>query len=94
MVKYPTAISLFVAGGQHHPAELVRQRHQGGAAAPALQVLLREVGVTTRERDYVRVVGQRIHGDRFAYRAYSEAFPADPNGTGARDPDDRLLRRL
>jgi tetratricopeptide (TPR) repeat protein len=37
-------------------------------------------GVTTRERDYVRVVGQRIHGDRFAYRAYSEAFPADPMG--------------
>ena len=37
-------------------------------------------GVTTREEAYVRAVGQRIHGDRHAYRAYAEAYPADPMG--------------
>jgi tetratricopeptide (TPR) repeat protein len=37
-------------------------------------------GATAREQAYVRAVGQRIHGDRFAYRAYAEAYPADPIG--------------
>ena len=37
-------------------------------------------GSTAREQAYVRAVGQRIHGDRFAYRAYAEAYPEDPIG--------------
>jgi tetratricopeptide (TPR) repeat protein len=37
-------------------------------------------GSTAREQAYVRAVGQRIHGDRIAYRAYSEAYPEDPMG--------------
>jgi hypothetical protein len=44
----------------------------------ALESLAR--GSTTREQAYVRAVGQRIHGDRFAYRAYAEAYPEDPIG--------------
>jgi len=37
-------------------------------------------GVTAREEAYVRAVGQRIHGERLAYRAYAEAYPGDPMG--------------
>jgi len=37
-------------------------------------------GATAREQAYVRAVGQRIHGNRFAYRAYAEAYPEDPIG--------------
>ena len=37
-------------------------------------------GSTAREQAYVRAVGQRIHGDRIAYRAYAEAYPEDPMG--------------
>lgn len=37
-------------------------------------------GVTAREEAYVHAVGQRIHGDRYAYRAYAEAYPGDPMG--------------
>lgn len=37
-------------------------------------------GATARERAYVQAVGQRIHGDRLAYRAYAEAYPEDPMG--------------
>ena len=44
----------------------------------ALESLAR--GATAREQAYVRAVGQRIHGDRLAYRAYAEAYPADPIG--------------
>ena len=44
----------------------------------ALESLAR--GATAREQAYVRAVGQRIHGDRLAYRAYAEAYPEDPIG--------------
>jgi len=37
-------------------------------------------GSTAREQAYVRAVGQRIHGDRLAYRAYAELYPEDPIG--------------
>ena len=39
-----------VARGQHHPAELVGQRHQRDAAEAALHILLGEVGCPTLER--------------------------------------------
>jgi hypothetical protein len=35
---------------------------------------------TPREVSFVHAVGDRIHGDRSAYRAYVDAFPSDPMG--------------
>ena len=50
-----------VAGGEHHPPELVAQRHQRGAADAALQVLLRQVGCPAGERlgGHLQVRGER-----------------------------------
>ena len=56
-----------VAGGEHHPAELVRQRHQRGATDAALQVLLGEVGRAAVERrgEHVEVRSEsRLDGHR------------------------------
>ena len=39
-----------VAGRDHEPAELVRERHQQRPADPRLQVLLGQVGLAPRER--------------------------------------------
>ena len=39
-----------------------------------------ERGATARERAFVHIVGERIHGDRGAYGSYVQEYPGDPMG--------------
>ena len=60
--EVPDGHLALVAGGEHHPAELVRHRHQGGAADAALQVLLGDVrrSLAERRRERAKLLQRRL----------------------------------
>ncbi len=78
-----------VAGGEHEPAELVRQRHQGHAPDARLEVLLGEVRLTTVE------AGRQHLAERGERRLDGDDPPVDAEVVGqALGVGDRVVARV